>query len=86
VAAAASLADFIGLGSQELPYVAFGPIQVIGLATGVTISLIGLLFYWPREPKSEDSKKSWRIPSLRRLFSRKRNEEQETIAEETPAA
>lgn len=86
VAAAASLADFIGLGAQELPYVTFGPIQVMGLATGVTICLVGLLLYWPREPKSKAPSKGTRFAPLRRLFSRwikaKKNED----TEETPAS
>jgi len=49
VAAAASLADFIGLGAQRLPNITFGPVQVIGLVTGVILSLVGLILYWPRE-------------------------------------
>ncbi|MEJ2570215.1 MAG: hypothetical protein P8Y98_06705 [Anaerolineales bacterium] len=65
VSAAASLADFIGLGAQHLPYVAFGPIQVIGLATGVAISLLGLLLYWPRNPKPKDASKGRRFPRLK---------------------
>lgn len=47
MAAAASLADFIGIGSHPLPTIYFGPIQVIGLALGVLISLIGVILYWP---------------------------------------
>jgi len=47
MAATASLADFIGIGSHPLPTIYFGPIQVIGLALGVLISLIGVILYWP---------------------------------------
>ncbi len=85
VSAAASLADFIGLGAQHLPYVTFGPIQVIGLATGVAISLLGLLLYWPRNPKPKDSSKSRRFPRLRLPFSRRKDSEQDSAAEEAPA-
>ena len=86
VAAAASLADFIGLGAQELPYVTFGPIQVIGLATGVTICLIGLLLYWPREPKEKTTTKGQRFPHLRRLFSRRIKAKKKKDTEETAAS
>jgi hypothetical protein len=48
VAAVASLADFIGVGAQQMPFITFGPVQVIGLVTGVLLSLIGVIFYWPR--------------------------------------
>ncbi len=54
VAAAASLADFIGLGAHQLPFVHFGPIQVIGLVTGVIISLLGIVLYWPRREKKPE--------------------------------
>ena len=49
MAATASLADFIGIGSHPLPTIYFGPIQVIGLALGVLISLIGVILYWPSQ-------------------------------------
>lgn len=45
---AASLADFLGIGAHRLPAIHFGPLQVIGLALGVLISLLGLILYWPR--------------------------------------
>jgi hypothetical protein len=48
VALAASLADFLGIGSHPLPRVYFGPIQVAGLMTGVVLSLTGLILYLPR--------------------------------------
>jgi uncharacterized membrane protein len=48
VAAVASLADFIGVGAQRMPFIAFGPVQVIGLVTGVLLSLLGVILYWPR--------------------------------------
>ncbi len=86
VAGAASLADFIGLGAQELPYVTFGPIQVIGLATGVTLSLIGLLLYWPRAPKSKKATIGERFPRLRILFSRSKKAKKEKNAEDIPTS
>jgi uncharacterized membrane protein len=48
LAVAASLADFIGIGSHPLPAIYFGPLQVIGLVLGILISLIGVILYWPR--------------------------------------
>ena len=48
VAAAASLADFIGIGSHEIPDLIFGPIQIIGLVVGIVTALLGILLYWPR--------------------------------------
>lgn len=47
-AAAASTADFIGIGSHTLPEIYFGPVQVFGLAFGVFTSLLGVIFFWPR--------------------------------------
>jgi hypothetical membrane protein len=47
VAAAASLADFIGIGSHEIPDLIFGPLQVIGLVVGVVTGVAGLILYWP---------------------------------------
>jgi uncharacterized membrane protein len=57
VAAAASLADFIGIGSHHLRDLVFGPLQVVGLVVGVLVSLVGVLLYWPRgeEPEAEGS-------------------------------
>ncbi len=57
VAAVASLADFIGVGAQQMPFITFGPVQVIGLVIGVVLSLLGVIFYWPRRkttPKPTD--------------------------------
>jgi hypothetical protein len=51
VAAVASLADFIGVGAQRMPNIAFGPVQVIGLVIGVLLSLLGVILYWP--PRGE---------------------------------
>jgi hypothetical protein len=51
VSAAATLADFLSIGSHHLPWVYFGPLQVGGLVAGVVVSLIGVLLYWPRTPK-----------------------------------
>ena len=55
VAAVASLADFIGVGAQQMPFITFGPVQVIGLVTGVVLSLIGVIFYWPRRRRKPDN-------------------------------
>jgi uncharacterized membrane protein len=60
VAAVASLADFIGVGAQQMPFITFGPVQVIGLVVGVVLSLLGIILYWPRrkgtpEADSEES-------------------------------
>jgi hypothetical protein len=51
VAAAASLADFLGIGSHQLANLYFGPMQVAGLVTGIVLSLFGLLLYWPRRAR-----------------------------------
>jgi hypothetical protein len=51
VAAVASLADFIGVGAQHMPFIVFGPVQVVGLVTGVILSLLGVILYWPRRAK-----------------------------------
>jgi hypothetical protein len=55
VAAVASLADFIGVGAQHMPFIAFGPIQVIGLVIGVILSLLGVILYWPRKKRPSHS-------------------------------
>src|SRR3990170_4283047 len=47
VAAAASLADFIGIGSHTIPAPVFGKIQVAGLTIGVLFMVVGLVLYWP---------------------------------------
>lgn len=73
VAAAASLADFIGLGAQHLPNVSFGPIQVIGLAVGVLISLLGVLLYWPRRERRRGEERRRRLPRLRLPRFRRRD-------------
>jgi hypothetical protein len=55
--AVASLADYMGIGTQKFPNLSFGTVQVIGLVFGIAVSLIGLVLYWPRaqESESEDS-------------------------------
>ena len=54
VAAAASLADFLGIGSHKIPELIFGPIQIIGLVVGVVTAFIGIGLYWPRrQPKTK---------------------------------
>ena len=47
VAAAASLADFIGIGSHTIRALIFGKIQVAGLTIGVLFMVVGLVLYWP---------------------------------------
>jgi len=47
VAAAASLADFIGIGSHTIRALTFGKIQVAGLTIGVLFMVIGMVLYWP---------------------------------------
>jgi hypothetical protein len=54
VAAAASLADFIGIGSHEIPELIFGPIQIIGLVVGIVLALLGIFLYWPRFRREEE--------------------------------
>lgn len=53
IAGVASLADFIGVGAQRMPLIAFGPVQVIGLAIGVLVSLVGVILYWPPRRERE---------------------------------
>jgi len=55
--AVASLADYLGIGTQRFPNLSFGTVQVIGLIFGIVVSVIGLALYWPRthEPEPEDS-------------------------------
>lgn len=50
-AVAASLADFLGIGTHGLPDISYGPLQVGGLILGVVISLIGVVLYWPGLPR-----------------------------------
>lgn len=54
VAAAASLADFIGIGSHEIPDLVFGPIQIIGLVVGIATALLGIALYWPRRQREAE--------------------------------
>jgi hypothetical protein len=78
VVATASLADFIGIGAQRLPYVFFGPIQVIGLLTGVLLSLLGVILYWPRRKVPREGKRRWRLPEILKFVRRKSREMQES--------
>jgi hypothetical protein len=55
VAAAASLADFIGIGSHSLPGLVFGHVQVAGLVLGVLVSLIGVVLFWPHRVVPSES-------------------------------
>jgi hypothetical protein len=52
VAAAASLADFIGIGSHTIRALVFGKIQVAGLTIGVLFMVAGVVLYWPRIRRS----------------------------------
>jgi len=54
VAAAASLADFIGIGSHRIPDLIFGPIQVIGLIVGIVTAFVGIILYWPRRHPEQE--------------------------------
>ncbi|NIS80541.1 MAG: hypothetical protein GTO14_10135 [Anaerolineales bacterium] len=83
VAAAASLADFIGLGAQRMPFVYFGPIQVIGLATGVFVSLLGVILYWPRAARPDGDRRR-RLPRIRLPKLRKREVAEREEDEENP--
>ena len=47
VAGAASLADFIGIGSHAIPFLRFGRIQVAGLVAGIILGVVGLALYSP---------------------------------------
>ena len=53
-AVAASFADFLGIGAQGPPDISFGPMQAIGLAFGIVISLVGVILYWPRAGKKAE--------------------------------
>ncbi len=54
LAATSSLADFISIGSHRLPDIYFGPLQTAGLITGIVISMLGVVLYWPW-PKRQES-------------------------------
>ncbi|MGD8813023.1 MAG: hypothetical protein PVI78_00950 [Anaerolineales bacterium] len=49
----ASLADYLGIGTQHFPDLSFGNIQVIGLGFGIAVSVVGLILYWPFRRRSE---------------------------------
>jgi len=57
VAAVGSLADFIGVGAHRMPVIYFGHIQMIGLVTGVLLSMLGVILYmpWTKKLKTEES-------------------------------
>ena len=63
MAATASLADFLTIGSHRLPELIFGPLQVLGLALGVQVCLLGVIFYWPSRAKGRQQAKD-RPPPL----------------------
>lgn len=54
VSATASLADFIGVGAQRMPFISFGPLQVFGLVMGIALAVLGLFLYWPRKHNDEE--------------------------------
>ena len=56
VAAVGSLADFIGVGAHRMPVIYFGHIQMIGLVTGVLLSMLGVILYmpWTKKLKTEE--------------------------------
>jgi hypothetical protein len=58
VAAVASLADFIGIGSHDLPEIIFGPFQVAGLIAGISAALLGVILYWPRVGKRPEGREA----------------------------
>jgi hypothetical protein len=59
LAVAASFADFLGIGSHTLRGgLFFGEVQVIGLVVGILTSLLGVILYWPRVPKTEEQTSS----------------------------
>ncbi len=53
----ASYADYLGIGSHTRDMLSFGPLQVIGLAVGILISLIGMALYWPWKKKIRKRRK-----------------------------
>jgi len=63
VAATASLADFIGVGAQRMPFIHFGPVQMVGLVTGVVLSLLGVILYWPRTARETEKDSTPASPS-----------------------
>jgi uncharacterized membrane protein len=48
IAAAASLADFIGIGSHTIRALVFGKIQMTGLIVGILLIVVGLVLSYPR--------------------------------------
>ncbi|HEY45012.1 MAG TPA: hypothetical protein G4O11_13615 [Anaerolineae bacterium] len=82
VAAAASLADFIGLGAQSMPEIYFGPIQVLGLAAGVILSLLGVVLYWPRRERSPEEGPPRRLPRIKLPGLRRSTKSDETSKED----
>ena len=85
VASVASMADFIGLGAQQIPNVNFGPLQVSGLAMGVVISLLGVLLYWPRQERQRGEERRLRLPRLRLPKFRRRDRVSNASDEDTTA-
>jgi hypothetical protein len=53
-AVAASFADFLGIGAHRLPDIYFGPLQTVGLALGVVVSLLGVILYWPSRSRRRE--------------------------------
>lgn len=82
ISAAASLADYIGVGAQRLPNVAFGPLQVTGLVGGIVVSVLGLLLYWPWQERERSPSQERRIRLPRLRFRRKKKEREEQPQEQ----
>src|SRR3990172_832638 len=66
VAAAASLADFIGIGSHTIRALVFGKIQVAGLMVGVLLIVIGLTLYYPRGQRGPAASGATTVPPAAR--------------------
>jgi hypothetical protein len=67
IAAAASLADFIGIGSHTIRALVFGKIQTAGLVFGILLILLGLVLYYPRAPREATQQKASTPPADRGL-------------------
>jgi hypothetical protein len=66
IAAAASLADFIGIGSHTMRALVFGKIQTSGLVVGILLIVLGLVLYYPRTPREAAQPKPSVPPAERR--------------------
>jgi hypothetical protein len=62
IAGAASLADFIGIGSHTIRALVFGKIQVAGLVVGILLIVIGLTLYFPLTRHGPSSPEAPAVP------------------------